>query len=99
VLLVSLSAFFGSNNERLMAPVFIVFYWLIGDILMAELPCWGRGPRWFLIICGIVATFHQTYTRFEFLEKGHVVVMSLGSLFLLTIGSIIFIIRKKTMTR
>ena len=99
VLLVSLSAFFGSNNERLMAPVFIVFYWLIGDILMAELHHGGRGARWFLVICGILAAFHQTYTRFEFLEKDLVVMFSLGSLLLVTISSIMFGIRNKSVTR
>jgi hypothetical protein len=33
VSLIFLSAMFGSNNERLMAPVFIIFYMLIGIII------------------------------------------------------------------
>lgn len=97
--LVSLSAFFGSNNERLMAPVFIVFYWLIGDILMGELRSGPPGARIFLAGCGFLAVFHQTYTRFAFLEKSLVAGLSLGSLLLVTVVSILFAIRKKSRTR
>ncbi len=97
--LVSLSAFFGSNNERLMAPVFIVFYWLIGDILMRELRTGPRGAGMFLVGCGFLAVFHQTYTRFAFLEKSLVVGLSLGSLLLVAIVSILFFIWKKCRAR
>ncbi|MEN8007209.1 MAG: hypothetical protein ABFS42_09350 [Candidatus Krumholzibacteriota bacterium] len=99
VALVSLSAFFGSNNERLMAPVFVVFYWLIADILAAEFAAGPSGARWFLVLCGLAAAFHQTYTRFGFLEKPLVVGLSLGSLLLVTIASIMFAIRRKKGTR
>ena len=97
--LVWLSTFFGSNNERLMAPVFIVFYWLIGDILMHELRPGPWGARRFLVGCGFLAMFHQTYTRFAFLEKSLVVGLSLGSLLLVTIVSILFLILKKSRAR
>jgi len=97
--LVSLSAFFGSNNERLMAPIFIVFYWLIGDILMHELHASHRGARMFLVGCGFLAMFHQTYTRFAFLPKNLVVGLSLGSLLLVTVVSILFVIWKKSRAR
>ncbi|MEW5924639.1 MAG: hypothetical protein AB1746_11690 [Candidatus Zixiibacteriota bacterium] len=33
IVLIFISALFGSNNERLMAPVFVVFYFLIASIL------------------------------------------------------------------
>jgi len=97
--LVSLAAFFGSNNERLMAPVFLVFYWLIGDILMGEFRTGPRGVRMFLAGCGFLAMFHQTYTRFAFLEKNLVVGLSLGCLLLVTVLSILFVIWRNSRAR
>jgi len=58
-LLVFLSTGFGSNNERLMAPAFIVFYMLLAYILDKH-PISKRGNICLLLI-GFIVSFHHLY--------------------------------------
>jgi len=59
--LVLLSSLFGANNERLMAPCSLVFYWLIGVILQES-----GGGKVFIGCClvfGFLSSFHDELGR------------------------------------
>ncbi len=86
--LVSLSSFLGSNNERLIAPIFLSFYWLTAEILDKEVH--GRWLLGCLLICGLVGSFHQTMTRSEFISHEMMMVTTLGSLLVATGAFIVF---------
>lgn len=77
--LVLASTFFGVNNERLMAPTFIVFYLLIAEITQTSLY-----PRWGILIimlgCGFVSSFHPLIARYPLPNNLTYVVLSLATL-------------------
>jgi hypothetical protein len=86
VVLVVASTLFGSNDERLMAPVFIVAYWLIGLVLEAT------GPRpWFvavLLVAGFASTLHHMIARFPLQDPGLTRLLSLGALGVVTAAAV-----------
>lgn len=60
--LVFFSTFFGSNNERLIAPTFIVFYILIGTILQELNP--NKTFLLFLMVIGFLSSFHHVFAKY-----------------------------------
>ncbi len=76
--LVLFSSLFGANNERLMAPASLVFYWLIGTILQE---C-GAG-RVFIGCClgfGFLSSFHDEIGRWPLPGHTWAMVVSLVAL-------------------
>ncbi|MEZ4769787.1 MAG: hypothetical protein R2844_15320 [Caldilineales bacterium] len=63
VLLTLVSTLFGSGNERLMAPAFVAFYWLLALIFQRDL--WSS--KWMLGLVAVacfVASLHYQQARF-----------------------------------
>ena len=90
--LVLLSTLFGINNERLLAPAFVVFYWLIGVILEQEIAQGKRIPGLLIVVCALIASIHHEYSRFDFVTRELSLMLSIGSFVLLSavaIGSLI----------
>lgn len=92
--LVFVSSFMGSNNERLMAPVFVAFYWLVAHVID------GWAGRWRTLAMGLVLAFtltgsvHHTVTRFGFVTREAMMAGTLGSLLALSLILILFRIRR-----
>lgn len=64
LVLVFLSTLLGSNNERLMGPAYLVFYWLIADIL--EVRMFGlRWHRWALAAVAVITSADHLYARWQ----------------------------------
>ena len=77
--LVLASTFFGSNNERLMAPAFIVFYPLIAAILQRSF--YSRwGVLAVLLGCGFVSSFHPLFARYPLPDNPTYIRLSLATL-------------------
>ena len=90
--LVLLSTLFGINNERLLAPAFVVFYWLIGVILEQEIAQDKRIVGLLIVVCALIASIHHEYSRFDFVTRELSLMLSIGSFVLLSavaIGSLV----------
>ncbi len=61
-LLVLVSTFVASNNERLMAPTFIAFYWLLAYILQKDLK--GKFIAAVLVITAVTACYYRLFGRY-----------------------------------
>lgn len=84
--LVLISTLFGYNNERLMAPAFIVFYPLIATIIRDH----SVRSRWILLtIIGmaILSCFHHTYSRFP-LPRDVTIASSLLGMAIVTLSGV-----------
>ena len=88
-LLVFISTVFGGDAERLMAPAFIVFYVLLGFII--ERTIVGR-PFQSIGIIGIafMSTIHHQNARFLLPSQKYTVLVSMGSLLLMTVLCIFY---------
>ena len=93
ILLVFASTLFGLNDERLMAPAFIVFYWLIAVIIDAEKVGRNKTVLSILILASFLASFHHEISRFNFLNRNVTVVTSLGALLIVTAVVLVLRIR------
>lgn len=93
VLLVFFSTLFGMDNERLMAPAFIVFYWLIASIIDSDIKS-SRRLVWIIITFTFLASFHHEITVFRFMPRYVTVAFSLGSTIVVTVAAIIFRLMK-----
>lgn len=67
LLLVAASTLFGTNNERLMAPGFVVVYFLIARILQKV--TLGYGATSILILAAFANSFHHLYGRFPLPDR------------------------------
>lgn len=90
--LVVVSTFFGYNNERLMAPAFIVFYSLLVFILQNELAD-SRKLRWAMFLAAALAVVHHTYARYP-LPRKWTISLSLFGLVAITIFSLSYKFRQ-----
>ena len=93
VALVLFSTLFGSNNERLMAPAFIVFYWLIGVIIDDGI-LKSRRLMLLVVLCAFISSFHYEISRFHFMDKRASIALSLSALALVTGACILFRLRR-----
>lgn len=91
--LVIISTFFGYNNERLMAPAYIVFYSLLAVIIRDEL-AGSKGLIIFLLVAGLLCSLHHTITRFP-LPRELTIGLSLGAFGAVTIAMIYFQARRR----
>jgi hypothetical protein len=82
--LVFASAFFGGDSERLMAPTFIVFYFFLGT--MIENKMIGKRSA-IAVICAItfISSLHHQNARFMLPSQRYTLLLSMGSLCLMTV--------------
>ena len=73
---------FGSNNVRLMAPAFIVFYMLIGIIFESI----NKGKVFYslILVFGLLSSFHHVYGIYPLPDRGWVYSLSLVSTIVIT---------------
>lgn len=82
VLLVFVSTLFGLNNERLMAPAFVVVYVLFGRIV-AKL--WAsKAVVAVVVACTFLASFHHERVRYPLPSRNVTVALAIGSLIAVT---------------
>ena len=84
VILVFLSTYFGSNNERLMAPSFIVFYMLIGTILQDLNP--KKTFLLFIMVIGFLSSFHHVFAKYPLQSINWTYFFTLGTTLIITIS-------------
>ncbi len=82
--MVFLAALFGSNNERLLNPAFIVFYPLIAFI-MRERIARNRFLFWAILAGGFLSSLHYIVARYPLPGRGWAILFSGGSAVALTI--------------
>lgn len=82
--LVLFSTLFGINNERLLAPAFVVFYWLVGAILEKEIVQRRKALLLLIVVGALASSLHHEYSRFSFVTKNLSVILSLGSFAIIT---------------
>jgi len=83
--LVFVSTLFGSNNERLMAPAFLVFYLLIAVLIqrhLADRP-W---PTVLLPVAAALAGLSHEWARFPLPDRRLTIGLSLGALLVITLA-------------
>lgn len=102
VLLVFISALFGSNNERLMAPAFIVFYLLVAIILQERLHSeQNRSQRLFLallLVCTFLSSLNHQWARYPLPSRNLTLFLSLGSLLVASAGALLSQYSRSTTT-
>ena len=96
LVLVIVSTFFGYNNERLMAPAFIVFYSLLAFIVQNEL-AGLKVLLWVISLETVLAVFHHTYARYP-LPREWTVPISLSALVGVTIFSLTYKLKQLKLT-
>ncbi|MEE9370321.1 MAG: hypothetical protein V3W45_02515 [Sedimentisphaerales bacterium] len=95
ILLVFLSTLFGSNDERLMAPAFLVFYWLIGTIISFE-DLIGNKLLFPIVVIGtLISSFHHVICRFHFMSRNLTIIVSICSLLVITVAALVSVIATK----
>nr|MDA3873035.1 hypothetical protein [Kiritimatiellia bacterium] len=77
LILVTVSTLFGTNNERLMAPGFVVVYFLIARILQKHPP--GGLALVILVLAAFANSFHHLYGRFPLPDRSWTLGISLVS--------------------
>jgi hypothetical protein len=86
VLLVLGSTLFGQNNERLMAPAFIVFYGLLASLWTETT---SQRPRWLLPVTlglAFLGSLHHEYARYPLPERYWTLLLSLGGTALVSLA-------------
>ena len=81
--LVFFSTMFGSNNERLMAPSFIVFYALYGAIIRELNP--KKTILLFLIAAGVLSSFHHVSGKWPLPTINWTYFLTLGATLVVTV--------------
>ena len=82
--LVFFAALFGSNNERLLNPAFIVFYPLIAFIFRERIAR-SRFLFWAVMTGGFLSSLHYLVARYPLPGRGWTILLSGGSAVALTI--------------
>jgi hypothetical protein len=75
-------ALFGANDERLMAPAFIVVYALVG-VVIQDLALGKRGLM-VMIVAGFASSLHHIFARYPLPGRGVTEVLSVGALLVVT---------------
>ncbi len=96
LVLVFASTLFGSNNERLMAPAFIIFYLLIAIILQERfLSKRNRSQPLFLallLVCALLASLNHQWARYPLPSRNLTIFFSLGSLLVVSTSALLLIV-------
>lgn len=95
--LVFVSTVFGGDAERLMAPSFIVFYFFLGTIIEKTIVA---KPFQFIVVVAIsfMFTLHHQNARFLLPSQKYTVVLSMGSLCLMTILCVWYRVKHRSQT-
>jgi hypothetical protein len=88
LLLVFASALLGSNNERLMAPAFVVFYLVIGLIVQDRIYP-HRGMLALLVAAGFLSSLHHLIARYPLPDRNITIALSGGSLVVVSAATVI----------
>lgn len=89
IVFVFISTLFGSNNERLMAPAFVIFYLLIAHIIQDYF--YPRKGMLFILMAGaLLSSFHHLIGRYPLPSKNLMVILSASSLMAVTVASYLF---------
>lgn len=84
--LTAASTLFGSNNERLMAPAFLLFYPLLAQIMQERMP--NRPLLWLiLLLCAMAAGLHHEIARFPLPDRSLTLLLSLAATGLATLAA------------
>ncbi|MBN2790181.1 MAG: hypothetical protein JXR69_08320 [Candidatus Delongbacteria bacterium] len=87
VIIYFFSCFIAGDNERLFAPVFPVFYFLVGYILEQKEFLTKKNKN-ILLILTVLALPHHFYSRFPLPDRQLTMIFSLATLLLVTLYSI-----------
>jgi hypothetical protein len=91
VLLVLASTLFGQNNERLMAPAFVIVYWLMGAVLQDVRRSDHRlfaALAGILVLLSFLASLHHEVGRFVLPDRQITVVLGMGALAAATVAAL-----------
>lgn len=94
--LVFVSALFGSNNERLMAPAFVIYFFLIAKIIQARIAS-RRILLFVLAFFCLLSFFHHEIAKFTLPDRSITVIFSGGSLVIVSL--LFFTLRMAEITR
>ncbi|MBF0496845.1 MAG: hypothetical protein HQK58_09790 [Deltaproteobacteria bacterium] len=97
VSLVLFSTGFGTDNERLMAPAFIVFYMLIGYVIQYLNP--KKTFLLFLTAAGVVSSLHHQFARWPLPNTNWTYFFSIGSTLAVTICMYLLKLRRLVQQR
>lgn len=84
-----LSSLLGSANERLMAPAFMAFYWLLALVIQENI--WPN--RWLLAVISLtsfVSTWHYWYARFPLPSRELTIVLGAVAWAVVTVATLWF---------
>jgi hypothetical protein len=90
IALVFLSTLFGTDQQRLMAPAFLIVYLLIGKIIN---DVQNSLFLFILIACSFLSAFHHQIGRYPLPSRDLMVFISLGLLLIVTVVAFVFRIR------
>lgn len=88
VVVVYISSLFGSNVERLVLPAFLPLMSLTADVVKHS----SGGRNWYLVglvLCGFLASLHQTFARFPLSSEQAMVGCTLSATIIATILSLV----------
>ncbi|MCS6844816.1 MAG: hypothetical protein NZ528_10945 [Caldilineales bacterium] len=92
ILLTFASSLLGSANERLMAPAFPAFYWLLGTIVQEEI--WPNRPMLAIIAAAaFLSTPHYWYARYPLPSRELTIALGAASWAAVTIAALVFRLR------
>ena len=90
------SSLLGSADERLMAPAFVAFYWLLALIFEKDIYP-HKGMLALIAVCSFVSTFHYRQARFPLPSRELTIYLGLVTWVIVTVAAVIF--KLKTMRR
>ncbi len=84
LLLVFLSTLFGSNNERLVSPTFVIYFLLVGKIIQERI-AFRKSYILILILFCLLSFLHHEIARFPLPDRKITILFSGGSLVIVTL--------------
>ncbi len=92
IVLTFASSLLGSANERLMAPAFVAFYWLLAQIIQDEI--WPHKAMLAVIaVASFLSTPHYWYARYPLPSRELTIALGAAAWLLVTAAAIIFKLR------
>ena len=88
------SSLLGSADERLMAPAFVAFYWLLALIFEKDIYP-HKGMLALIAVCSFVSTFHYRQARFPLPSRELTIYLGLVTWVIVTVAAVIFKVRTR----
>lgn len=88
------SSLLGSADERLMAPAFVAFYWLLALIFEKDIYP-HKGMLALIAVCSFVSTFHYRQARFPLPSRELTIYLGLVTWVIVTAAAVIFKVRTR----